>query len=175
MNKLTKGALTMVLVGAATFSTTNALLADHSFTQLVKGHVSTNSGHPKIADNINQTDKTGKDQTPITHVKDAQPTLSNNIAAPQAVLENGNKSDQGTAMIQKNPTTTSASKTVIAPATNTAPVTNMAPATNTTANSNITATASTKSSSANVSKTSTTTTNHGKQISQAAKDKAASH
>jgi hypothetical protein len=189
----------MVLVGAVTFSVTNALLADPSSKRLAKGHPSTNSGHQKIADNINQTDKTLKDQTPITDVKDTQPTLSNNIAAPQAVLENGNMNDQATAAIQKNTTTISATSTTAsttaptintapvinteptintAPVINTEPATNTAPATNTTTNSNTTAagTTSTKSATTTAPTTTTTapTTNHGQQVSQAAKDKAAS-
>ncbi|MCQ6280098.1 hypothetical protein [Bacillus sp. EB600] len=203
MNKLTKGALSMVLVGSITFSVTNALLADHSSMLSTQGNTFINSGHHKTANGSNQAEKIVKDQTPTTDVKDVQTTLPDNHSAPQAVSKNENKSNQDINVNEKNTTTIrTASPTVnttatatntapvnsIAPITNTAPATGIVPVTNpapamkiavttsTTSKSNSTSTgaSSTKSAAATAPTTTTTTTNnHGQQVSQAAKEKAA--
>jgi hypothetical protein len=165
MNKLTKGALSMVLVGSITFSVTNALLADHSGMLSTQGNAFTNSGHHKTANGSNQAVKTVKDQTPTTDVKNLQTTLTDNNSAPQAVSKNENMSNQDINVNEKNTTTiraasttanTTATATNTAPATGIVPVTNPAPAvktavtTSTTANSNSTANgaSSTKSAAA---------------------------
>jgi hypothetical protein len=199
MNKLTKGALTMVLVGSVTFSVTNALLADHSSKQSAEANASTISGDQKTADDTNhadktvkdptqktaddtnQAEKTVKDQTPTPDVKEVQTTISHNNDAFQAVSYNGNESDKAIAAIQNNTTTSIAA----AATTNTT-----VPATNTTVNSNPTTTGTTSTKSAatpapttststtkttTMTITTTKTTNHGKQVSQAAKEKATSH
>ncbi|MCM2532580.1 hypothetical protein NDK43_09520 [Neobacillus pocheonensis] len=196
MNKLTKGALTMVLVGSITFSVTNALLADHSSKRLAQANDLTNSGDQKKADDINKAEKTVKNQTPTPDVKDVQPTHFHNIAVFQAaVLNNGNKSDKAIAVNQKNTKTISATSTTFntpAPATTittnsntpTTGTTSTKSAT-TTATKNSTATANsttkaitttpTTTTMATTTTTATKTTNHGKQVSQSAKEKAASH
>jgi hypothetical protein len=192
MNKLTKGALAMVLVGSVTFSITNALLADHSSKRLAQANGLTNSGDHKKAVNISQAEKTVKDQTPTTNVKDVQTTPSHTIATPEGVLINEKKSDKVIAVIQTNSTKISATSTTTiktAPVTNTSTNSNItvtgttsmksaattAPTTN--SNTITTGTTSTKpaTTTATTTSTTTTTTNHGKQVSQAAKEKAASH
>ena len=99
MNKLTKGALAMVLAGSVTFSITNALLGGQSTKRLVEDTALAISVHPKKADVINRAEKAVKDQTPTTTAKDVQSKLSSNIVA----LENENKSDRAITTIQQNP------------------------------------------------------------------------
>ncbi|MDR7002097.1 hypothetical protein [Neobacillus niacini] len=61
MNKLTKGALTMVLVGAVTFSVANALLPKDTLKQIVQGDF-IKSGFQKPTDHMKPAEKKGKVQ-----------------------------------------------------------------------------------------------------------------
>ena len=70
MNKLTKGALAMVLAGSVTFSVTNALLADQPLKRLAKQIALPISADRKQADVINHAEKKVKLQTPAANVKD---------------------------------------------------------------------------------------------------------
>lgn len=211
MNKLTKGAIAMVLMGSVTFSITNALFADHSSKRIAEANAAirsgdqkkadhkdlsskrlaeantlSNFGNQKTADDINQADKSVQDQTPTTDVKDLQTTASHKIAAVHEVLKNGSNSGIAVAAIGKSSTANSDRTTTVK---------TTAPATNTKTNSNSTATETTSTNSANAPTTTTTApgqskkttgtpgktasttaaNNHGKQVSQAAKEKAASH
>ncbi|MEH7120562.1 hypothetical protein V7128_24540 [Neobacillus vireti] len=194
MNKLTKGALAMVLAGSVTFSITNALLGGQSTKRLVEDTALAISEHPKKAEVIHQANKAVKDQTPPTNAKDVQSKLSPNIVA----LENENKSDRAITAIQQNTeyltartTTKSASKnttTTTTPApttgkpmatttttspttrTNTAGGTTTIPATSRKAS---TATAASPAAGTNAASAATTKTNKGQQVSQAAKENAA--
>ena len=201
MNKLTKGALAMVLMGSITFSVTNALFADHSSKQVAQASAITNSNDQKKADdtnhssnllaqanaitntkvhktsdNYNQTEKMVKDKTSTPDVKNVQTTPTPKIAALEVVSKNGNESDKAVAAIQKKMTTKSVTLTT---------VNTIAPTTSNSRKSNIPATGSTstKSNAATVPTTSTKTastatttkSNHGKQVSQAAKVNASIH
>lgn len=201
MNKLTKGAIAMVLLGSVTFSITNAFVSDHPTKRLAEANAAikssdqkkadhkdqsskqfaevSNSRNQKTAVNINQAGKWVQDQTQTTDVKDVQTAASHKIAAVHEVLKNGSNSGVAVAAIARS-TTANSDRTITVKTT--------APATNTKTNSNSTATetASTNSTAAptpttsapgQTKKTTTTTaaSNHGKQVSQAAKEKAASH
>jgi hypothetical protein len=237
MNKLTKGAFAMVLAGSVTFSVTNALLADQPLKRLTKAIALPVSGDQKKADVISKAEKTMKEQTPTTNVKDGQTKLSHN----QVAYKNINKSviaikanKQNTIKLRKSTTTnvastkeattaTIASKptgtttkrkttTTVAttkPATNAKAPTTTKPATNakaptttkpatsakapTTTKPTTSAKApttakpatstkvptttkpATKPTGSNTKTETTTTTNRGQQVSQEAKEKAASH
>jgi hypothetical protein len=210
MKKLTKGALAMVLAGSVTFSVTNALLVNQSSKKFTEENASTISGDPKKAGIISQAEKTVKDHTPTTNVKDGQTKLSHDIPAFQESLKNRNKSDMAIAAIQQNTkkfskrtttnpantdtaTTTKPAATAISSTRAKAPTTTTTPVTTGTNTTNVTTTpvattipsTSTKAPTATTTptatgtntttSTNTKTTNRGQQVSQAAKEKAASH
>lgn len=119
MEKLTKGALAMVLAGSVTFSVTNALLVDESSKRLTKDNALIISGVQKKADVIDHEEKTVKDQTPTSNVKDGQTKISHDIPASQDAFKNRDKSDiaiadiqQDTQKISKSTTTNPAVKKV---------------------------------------------------------------
>ncbi|PLR67728.1 hypothetical protein [Bacillus sp. UMB0893] len=119
MEKLTKGALAMVLAGSVTFSVTNALLVDESSKRLTKDNALIISGVQKKADVIDHEEKTVKDQTPTSIVKDGQTKISHDIPASQDAFKNRDKSDiaiadiqQDTEKISKSTTTNPAVKKV---------------------------------------------------------------
>jgi hypothetical protein len=198
MNKRTKGALAMVLAGSVTFSVINALLDDQPSKRIAKEIALTISGIQKKADVINQAEKTAKDQTPTTNVKDVETKLSHNISAFQAdIQQNKGKLTKRTTTNSANTDTTTtktpAATTLIATSIK-APKTTAIPAatgtntpseatttipvmtgTDTTGKSTTTIPTTTGTSATNQTTTTTTTTNHGQQVSQAQKEKAASH
>ncbi|WP_374721403.1 hypothetical protein [Peribacillus tepidiphilus] len=216
MKKLTKGALAMVLAGSFTFSVTNALLVNQSSKKFTEENASTISGDPKKTGIISKAEKTVKDHTPTTNVKDGQTKLSHDIPAFQESLKNRNKSDMAIAAIQQNrkkfskrtttnpantdtATTTKPAATAISSTRAKAPTTTTTPVTTGTNTTNVTTTpvattipststkaptatttptatgTNTTTSTTKTTSTTTKTTNRGQQVSQAAKEKAASH
>jgi hypothetical protein len=249
MNKLTKGAFAMVLAGSVTFSVTNALLADQPLKRLTKAIALPVSGDQKKADVISKAEKTMKEQTPTTNVKDGQTKLSHkqvaykNITKPVIAIKAnkqntiklskstttiGASTDEATtATIASKPTETTTKRkttTTVAttkPATNAKAPTTTKPATNAKAptttkpatsakaptttkpatsvkaptTTKLTTSAkaptttkpatsakaptitkpATKPTGSNTKTETTTTTNRGQQVSQEAKEKAASH
>lgn len=213
MNKLTKGAFAMVLAGSVTFSVTNALLADQPLKRLAKAIALPVSGDQKKAEVISKAEKTMKEQTPTTNVKDGQTKLSHN----QVAYKNINKSviaikanKQNTIKLSKSTTTIGASTneattakiaskptgtttkrkttTTVAttkPATSAKAPTTTKPVTSakvptatkptTGAKAPTTAKPATKPTGSNTKTATTTTTNRGQQVSQEAKEKAASN
>jgi hypothetical protein len=191
MNKATIGALAMVLVGSVTFSFTNALLTDHSTKKKVQTHSTTNLGDQKLVDGTNQTDKTVTDSTPTPNGNNIQPEDSLTTSVNQAEFNNGNRSEQPTAVSLNNtvkissssPSANTTASTITAPpknntpsagTTSTKPTASPAPTTNlntapSTPTSNVPVTTTEQTTS-----TTTTTTNRGQQVAQAAKEKAAS-
>jgi hypothetical protein len=190
MNKATIGALTMVLVGSVTFSFTNALLADHSTKKIVQKHATNSSEGHKSVDGTNQTEN---NQTSATDVKDVQTSDSLNTSVNQAEVNTGNNSEQPIAVNPSNtmkissPSTsssTTASTITTMPkenattpvTTSTKPAATPVPATNlNTAPTVATSTIPPSTPAQATSPTTTTATNHGQQISQAAKEKASGH
>ncbi|MGG3466086.1 hypothetical protein ABES02_00655 [Neobacillus pocheonensis] len=178
MNKLTKGALSMVLAGSVTFSIANALLVHPSTIRVAKQNALTISEEPKKAEVI--AEKTVKAQPPTTNTKPVETKLSQNIAAVS--LKNTNKSGMTVATIQQNTESTSNRTTTISANTSAtkSPATSAkAPATtSTTTGTNTTSTPPPKPSTptgTNTTASTTTATNHGQEVSQAAKEKAASN
>lgn len=183
MNKLTKGAIAMVLVGAITFSVTNALFADHSTKNST--HASTNSENRKIANNMNQSNETlnrptnktfvnvnlsdhsVKGRTPIMDATDRQATTSDNHNAYQLVSFKGNMVVAAIPAVKSNAATSSTEA-----ATTNKPIQNSA-----TSSAATPIGTTTKPASTTVPTTSTTSTkiNHGTKSSQAAKAKAVSN
>ncbi len=179
MNKLTKGALAMVLAGAVTFSVANALLAEQPLKRLTKEIAFPISAVRKKADVVNQAEKKVKVQTPTTNVKDhdiatIQVSLKNSNMAKAAIQTDREKtSDRNTTTMPvattkpvkstKAPTTTKPVTSSKAPTT-TKPATSTKPPTTTTV---------TKPTGSNTNSATKTTTNRGQQVSQEAKEKAA--
>jgi hypothetical protein len=198
MNKRTKGALAMVLAGSVTFSVINAMLDDQPSKRIAKEIALTISGIQKKAGVINQAEKTTKDQTPKMNGKDVQSKLSSNASAFQADNQQNNENftentTTNSANTDRTTTTAPAATTLIAttikaPKTTTIPAataTNITSETSTTgtdptSKSTTTIPTTTRTSTTNANATTTTsttstTTSHGQQVSQAAKEKAASH
>ncbi|MEH7504442.1 hypothetical protein V7152_20915 [Neobacillus drentensis] len=191
MNKITKGALAMVLAGAVTFSVANALLAEQPLKRLTKEIAFPISADRKKADVVNQAEKKVKVQTPTTNVKDhdiaaIQVSLKNSNMAKAAIQTDREKtSDRNTTTTPvattkpekstKAPTTTKPVTSSKAPTT-TKPVTSSkAPTTTKPATSPKppTTTTVTKPTGSNTNSATKTTTNRGQQVSQEAKEKAA--
>jgi|GEM_PF-2796060 len=128
MNKLTKGALAMVLAGSVTFSIANVLLVDQSSKRLIKEKDLTISEVPKRSDVINQGEKTAKDQTSATNVKDVQTKPSHNTAAFQAAIKNRSESDTTLVASHQN-TERSTGKTITNSANTNTAITTMSAAT----------------------------------------------
>ncbi|MBI0579590.1 hypothetical protein IEC97_19700 [Neobacillus cucumis] len=86
MNKLTKGALTMVLVGSVTFSVTNALFGD-TIKQITQGNDVTESENQKITDQMDNLEKTGKNQPQksANNVNQAEKTVAEGNLVNKAV------------------------------------------------------------------------------------------
>ncbi|TWD91624.1 hypothetical protein FB550_12166 [Neobacillus bataviensis] len=203
MNKRAIGALTMVLVGSVTFSLTNNLLSNQSTKQLNEVNNLPISDEPKTANNLNSAEKnvndqikgttdklttennTLKEQTPIMETKNVDTTVSSKPVTLQA------ESNKTTAQVQNSTTTvraaSSATKTTAPVTTKTTTTTTNPKTTTKTAPTNLTTTSSstttapTNSTSIASSKTTTAptnstsiTSNHGQQVSQAAKANAAS-
>ncbi|HWO97599.1 MAG TPA: hypothetical protein VNM45_14960 [Bacillus sp. (in: firmicutes)] len=240
MKTVTKGALAMVLAGSVTFAVTNVLLGDQISKRLTEESALPMSGDQKKADDISQAEKTVKDQTPTTNVKDGQTKPSHDVPAFQEASENRNKIDTAAASTQQdtkkfskshttnlvstNKTTTTTPAVATRPVTSTkapaattapkpkgtstanatptpaaptrpvtstkAPPTTTAPKPTETNTTNTTATPAAPTRPATSAKApatttapkptgtntaSTPTTNRGQQVSQAAKEKAASH
>jgi len=176
MKKLTKGALTMVLAGAVTFSVTNALLATPPAKQLKEKIASTISGDRKIVDVTKE--KTVEEQTPTSNVKDRQTKIAHNIDSFQVALKN--ESDRSIAANQQNtkesitnPAKANATTTTT-PAEPTIPATSTKATTPTNTSTTPTSTTSPTTTGSNTPSTTTTPSNYGQQVSQAAKEKAAS-
>lgn len=192
MNTLTKGALSMVLVGSITFSVAHTLLGDQSSIRLAEENASIISKDPKKADIINQAEIAVKDQTPASKGTDHE------IAALQVAANN---SEMNAATIQQNSssknitTNTSDTNKIITATPTVTPITSPSvkepttkTTTPTTSGSNVTSVskhpettkpASTPTTAVPPAKTemnatsiSSTETNRGQQVSQAAKEKA---
>jgi hypothetical protein len=176
MNKLTKGALTMVLAGSVTFSVTNALLAVHSSKRLAKANSLINSVDKEIAENINPK-KLVKDQMPTTEVKDVKTTLSHKIDTLQAEPKNGNKNDTVEVANQQNIEKYTKRTLIIPTRTDTTTTTIHAATTLPTPSTKVSKTPITTPTTTPVitnTSTITTTTNHGKLVSQVVKTNALS-
>ncbi|PGY12070.1 hypothetical protein [Bacillus sp. AFS031507] len=203
MIKITKGALAMVLAGSVTFSVANALLGQ-PIKQLTKEIALPISADRKKADVINPAEKKDKPQTPAANVKNhdiavIQVSLKNrntNDTAVAAVQQSREKSSDRTTTSAANPrgttttkpvaktipvkstkapttTRTAAIRTTTKPAAPTIPATSAkAPTTATTPTTSKTSTTTTKTNK--TTSATTTKTNRGQQVSQAAKEKAAS-
>ncbi|MEH6945656.1 hypothetical protein V7068_01075, partial [Bacillus sp. JJ634] len=156
MNKLTKGALAMVLAGSVTFSIANVLLVDQSSKRLIKENDLTISEVPKKSDVINQGEKTTKDQTSATNVKDVQTKPSQNTAAFQAAIKNKNESDTTVVASHQN-TEKSTEKTITNSANMNTTITRTSAATRG-KESTTTTTSTTAATNATRAKESTTTT-----------------
>ncbi|MFB3170119.1 hypothetical protein P5G62_023725 [Neobacillus sp. 179-C4.2 HS] len=190
MNTITKGAIAMVLAGSVTFSVAHTLLGDQSTIRLAEENAATISGDPKKADIINQAEKEVKNQTPASKGKDGE-MAALNVAS--------NNSDMNVATIQQNSssknnptnpsdrnkiiTVTSAETTVTSTKeptiTLTTPTTSGTNTTRVSTKPETTKPASTPTTTApptktetNATSTSSTDTNRGRQVSQAAKEKA---
>ncbi|MBM7653290.1 hypothetical protein [Neobacillus cucumis] len=190
MNKRTIGALAMVLVGSVTFSVTNSLLADDTINRKDQANELTIPSKQNTNDSINQTEKQLHIQT-TKAVEDTDET-KNTVKAPLATI-NINKSKTTSSNKMKLNTETSSNKTITQTQKRTATSTT-APAANATATTSkpitnqktITTTNKTTTTSQTSSKTTatatptisaaptTTTTNHGNQVSQDAREKALS-
>lgn len=169
MNKRIRGAFAMVLAGAFTFSAANALLATPTVKRLVKEHALTITGDYKKQDIISQAGKTAKDQPSPKNSNDVQTNSSTNEAAFQRALNNTanqQKTETVTKSTTANPTPANA-KTTTTPAT--APTPAITPAATTTHAPTTTATSAPAGSNP-----ATATANHGQQVSQDAKENAAS-
>ena len=198
MNKRIIGALTMVLVGSVTFSVTNTLLTDQSTKPLTQinnlplsdDQETDDNNSPKGKPAIIQTQKTVSQE--VTQVKNtveapvpALTTNSKNVETTGShkivTLGASNKNSKTTAPIQTNATKISAASSTTK---TTAPVTNIS----TNQKPTMSGTTSTKTSTMTLPKisqststtkttstTSTTAANRGKQVSQAAREKAANH
>ncbi|RID89139.1 hypothetical protein D1953_00780 [Peribacillus asahii] len=159
MNKLTKGALAMVLAGSVTFSIANVLLVDQSSKRLIKEKDLTISEVPKRSDVINQGEKTAKDQTSATNVKDVQTKPSHNTAAFQAAIKNRSESDTTLVASHQN-TERSTGKTITNSANTNTAITTMSAATRgkeatTTTTSTTTATNATRAKAPTATRTNT--------------------
>lgn len=168
MNKLTKGAFSMVLAGAVTFSVTNALLSDQSSKRVVKEEAFTISGDQKKVDEFKR--KTVNDQTPTTNGGDEH----NNAPIQEAL--NNNESDVAIAAIPQD-TKRNAVVTTTIPAISNTPTTTSpaAPMTPDTSETAPTVTTTPETSGTNTPSAPKWPTNNGQEVSQAAKEKAASH
>ena len=187
----------MVLVGSVTFSVTNTLLSDQSTKPLTQVNNLPLSDDQTTIDNNKPKEKSLKIETqksvgeevtqvkntvehpvpaPATNIKDGETTVSPKIVT----LEAGTKNTKTTAQIQRNTTKISAASSsakTIVPVTNT--TTNQKPTVGTTSTKTSTITVpkisqSTSTTSTSKTTTNTTKTNHGNQVSQAAREKAAS-
>ncbi|MEY2196649.1 hypothetical protein AB7942_28635 [Neobacillus sp. BF23-41] len=201
MIKITKGALAMVLAGSVTFSVANALLGQ-PIKQLTKEIALPISADRKKADVINPAEKKDKPQTQAANVKNhdiavIQVSLKNrntNDTAVAAVQQNREKSSDRTTTSVANPrgttTTKPVAKTIPVKSTK-APTTTRKPTTTKTAATSATTkpaaptipatsvkapptTTPPSTTKTNTSGAATTKTNRGQQVSQAAKEKAAS-
>lgn len=183
MKKLSKGAFSMVLAGAVTFSVTNALLVDQASKLLAGEHAFIISGDLKKA--VETNEKTEKDHTPTTNVKETKPSENivalkrqkENEDAKAAIDQNKNNYTNGPVArpVHEN-TSTTATPTATKPATSTkAPMSATASAAKTASAATTTPTKSTVPSTTATNKTSAagTTANNGQEVSQAAKEKAA--
>lgn len=177
MKKINKGALAMVLAGSVTFSVVTALLTDQSSKHLAEENVLTISEDQQKADVIKQPEKTVKDQTPATNVKDVQTKPSHNISVSQTDIQQNKEQFTKTTAINSANTDTTAT-TAPAAATRIAP---SIQAPTTTANTIPAATGNNPTSETKTTTPTTTTTpattatNHGQQVSQAVKEKTVSH
>ncbi|MFB3163881.1 hypothetical protein ABLO26_21245 [Neobacillus sp. 179-J 1A1 HS] len=192
MNTITKGAIAMVLAGSVTFSVAHTLLGDQSTIRLAEENASTISGDPKKADIVNQAEKEVKNQTPASKGKDqemaALNVASNNSEINVATIQqNSNSKNNTTNPSDRNMiiTVTSADTTITSTSvkepttTTTTPTTSGSDATSVSTKPETTKPASTPTTTApptktetNATSTSSTDTNRGQQVSQAAKEKA---
>ncbi|MBY0149052.1 hypothetical protein [Neobacillus niacini] len=192
MNTITKGAVAMVLAGSITFSVANTLLGNQSPIRVAEESASTISGDPKKADIINQAEKAVKDQTPPSKGKEqemaALKVASNNSEMYAAPIQQNSSSKDNTTnpsdtnqIITAAPAVTTITSTSVKEPTTTT-------TTSTTSGSNATSvstkpettkpasipktTAPPVKTETNATSTSSTETNRGQQVSQAAKEKA---
>jgi hypothetical protein len=203
MSTLSKGALGMVFAGAVTFSATNALLVDQISILLTKENPISLFGHQDKADVISKAEKAVKDQTSRTKVKDDQTKISHeNPASTNETTTTTNVTTKPSTSIKAPMKTTASASTgtnktsaATRPAVKTKPqesakasktTTASSPTETTTTSGDTVPVATTKpSTSAEPQKTTTApssignaateTTNHGQQVSEAAKEKAASN
>jgi hypothetical protein len=177
----------MVLVGAVTFSVTNSLLADDTINRKDQANESTIANKLNTNNSINHTEKKLNNQStkavednnknvikeplPIRSINKSEPTSSSKISLHTQT--SSNKTNTQT-QIRKTSTTTAAANTTT---TSSKPITNQKTITNT--NKTTTASQSTSKTTATATATptpsaapTTATTNHGKQVSQDAREKA---
>lgn len=174
MSKLSRGAFSMVLAGAVTFSVTNALLIDQSSKNVADETAITISEDEQKAEVTNE--KAVKNQPPTTNEKDGQ--------AIQGAIENDSESVKTEAVVQQNIKKTTEATTIKPANVNTsttpvnknvttaAPVTATIPAPVPKAPTTTTTPVPT-TSGANTTGATKPTINNGQQVSQNAKEKAA--
>jgi hypothetical protein len=203
MNGLNKGALAMVLAGSVTFAVSNVLVVEQAFQRLSDANPLSITGDLIKENGISQGEKTKKDETPKADKKEdrtnltSQEAIKNNRVANQQDANTSNKSTTTTttpAVTKKaattkkatppkaTATTTPSKPSTTSPATkpteNTTnskvhkTTTTPAPSGNTTSSTKKTPT--TPVPSGNTTSSTKTTTNHGQQVSQDAKEKAPS-
>jgi hypothetical protein len=192
LNKATIGALAMVLVGSVTFSFTNSLLTAHSTKKRVQTNSTTKFGDQKLVDGTTQSNKTVTVSSPTPNGSNIQTEQSLKTSVNQAEFNNGNRNEQPITVSPNNtvkissPTpssSTTASTLIATPKTNTSsagttstkPTATSVPTTNqntaqTSTTSNVPETTPAQPTLA----TTSTTTNRGQQVAQAAKEKAVS-
>ena len=91
MKNRTKGALSMVLVGATTFSIASVLLAGPVFKQMTKLHPIMNIGELKKVGGIFEDEKTSEKSPVAADLKDKNTTNSANPTGEQEGINVGNK------------------------------------------------------------------------------------
>lgn len=203
MNTLTKGALAMVLAGSVTFSVTNALLVEPSSKRFTEENALTVTGDQNEGDKITQAEKTVKDQTTTANVKENETKISDDIPASQVTFKNSNQNDMAVDSMQQNtkksskriatnPASTNESTTTTSAATTIRTTSIKAPTTTTASKPSGTNETSVATTPAPTTKpatstkapatttksapgTNTTKINRGQEVSQAAKEKAASN
>ena len=92
----------MVLAGSVTFAVTNALLVDESSKRFTEENALTVTGDQNEGDKISKAEKTVKDQTPKTNVKDNETKFSRDIPASKVTVKNRSQNDMAVDSMQQN-------------------------------------------------------------------------
>jgi hypothetical protein len=201
MKGLNKGALAMVLAGSVTFSVSNILIVEQAFQRVSDEHPIIISRNLLKENRINKGEETKNNPTPTAEEK--APVNENNsdridnqqdtntsksaISNPASTkkTETTKTSPQKATATTKPPTNSKVQKTTTTPVPTKTKTTSSAtrPAENTTAtkstenttNPKVHRTTTKPAPTGNTRSSTQKTTNHGQQVSQDAKEKAASH
>jgi hypothetical protein len=192
MKGLNKGALAMVLAGSVTFSVSNILIVEQAFQRVSDEHPIIISRNLLKENGMNKGEATKNNPTPTAEEKapinennsdriDHQPdtntsnrTISNPASSKKT--ETTKTSPQKATATTTPPTNSKVQKTTTTPVATKTKTTSSAtkPAENTT-NPRVQRTTPTPAPTGNTKSSTQKTTNHGQQVSQDAKEKAASH